>query len=234
MGRANKSGMASKRRTATRKPAKPLGVAERRADDRLVSKTIAVLARHDRRVAASLREVGEHVLRTYFGNDPKLAQSNDPTKARSYARLAARAEAETDWSVDDFRRAVRIAVVARSLPENVAQKLAPSKLLRLYAVDDAAARAVLAKRVADGEVDEDGFRVAVAKLAGTDRRGGRERVPGVVRLITSVERAVELADEADAFDAAEIARVPESARDALRRRARDAIERLESLVRFLG
>lgn len=172
-------GTTSKRRkTAARKPPSKRG-AERRPDERLVNETVRLARRHDRRVSASLREIGEHVLRAYFfADDLQLARSNDPTKPRTYALLAARAEAETDWTAADFRRAVRIAIVARTLRPGVAAKLAPSKLLRLYAVDDTAHRAVLAKRVAEGELDEAAFRIAVAKLAGTHRRGGRQRNPG--------------------------------------------------------
>ena len=55
-----------------------------------------------------------------------------------------------------------------------------------------------------------------------------------MRVISGVERVLELSEEVDAFDAREIARVPDSARDALRRRLRTAIERLHAMVAALG
>jgi hypothetical protein len=160
-------------------------------------------------------------------------RSSSPTKPKSFARLAARAKAETEWTIEDFRRAVKMALVARTLDEWVVEKIAPSKLVRLAAIDDPARRDVLAARVAAGELSDRQFRVAVAKEAGERRSGGPVRVAGPVRTVGAVERVIEDAEEADAFDAAEVKRVPAEARAALKRRLREAVRKLNELIRSL-
>ena len=221
-------------RTSSRaRPSAP--AAERRANEVLVEQTIELLHAHERIVGQSFVRIGEHLLEEYFGGDVDLARSHDPTKPRSYARLVARAGAETDWDVADFRRAVVIALVARSLPSAMVEKIAPSRLVRLAAIDDPTERTALANRVANGELDDLTFRELVSRASGADRRGGGpKRMAGPMRIAAGVERILDLGDEVDAFDAKEIARVPETARNAIRHRLRAAIERLQVMVRALG
>jgi hypothetical protein len=208
-------------------------VSETRADEKLVSRTIALLNRHDRAVAASLRRIGESIIRDYFGGDVELVRSNDPHKGKSLARLAARAQRETDWTEGDFRRAVRIALVARTLDERVVAKIAPSKLMRLSAIEDPAARDVLAARVAAGELTDRQFRVAVARAAGKSQRFGPRRQPAPVHLVNGVERVIAQGVEAEAFRASEWERVPVAVRAGLKRRLGSAVARLQKLMRSL-
>jgi hypothetical protein len=192
-----------------------------------------MLHRHDRAAAKSMREIGESIFRDYFAGDVGLVVSNDPFKAKSFARLGVRAERETEWSVGDFRRAVRLALVARTLPERTVARIAPSKLVRMWGIDDAAARSVLAARVAAGELTDRQFRVAVARLAGERQRSGPRRLAAPVHLVNGVESAIEQGIEAEAFRKEEVARVPAEARAGLKRRLRSAIARLENLIGIL-
>ncbi|MCC6873815.1 MAG: hypothetical protein IT378_05830, partial [Sandaracinaceae bacterium] len=45
----------------------PPRVVEARADDAVIERTLELLDGHDQRTAGSMREIGEHLLVTYFG-----------------------------------------------------------------------------------------------------------------------------------------------------------------------
>ncbi len=51
-----------------------------------------------------------------------------------------------------------------------------------------------------------------------------------MRVVSGVGRVLELCDSVDAFDARELARVPDTVRYALPRRLRTAMERLHAVV----
>lgn len=216
----------------TKPEAKPRRApAERRADTRLVGETLEMLREHDRTVSVSLREIGEHLLLSYFDDDEKLAQSNAPTKRRSYAGLVRLAKKEAGWKEEDFRRAVKLAIVARTLPSALVPRLSATRILRLGAIDDLPARVAFAAEVARTEMSEDDFRERILPLTSKERRGGRTVLPSPARLAAELERDLDRAAEADAFDPDELARVPATALPTLERRLAAAITRLEALLR---
>lgn len=221
----------SKRSVRTKRTAPRRSKSEARPDERLVLRTVEKLHEHDRAVTASMRDVGETILADYFGGDEELAQSNSPVKAKSYARLAALASEETEWKEEDLRRAVKLAIVAKSLPDQVASAISTTRLLRIAGIDDPAKRREFAAVVARGEMSEPEFRARIAPLTGERRRGGRIAAVAPVRFVAMIESAVETGEEIDAFDADQIARIPETALPTLERRLRTAIGKLEDLLR---
>jgi hypothetical protein len=212
----------SKRKPASA-PRRSTG-AERRADETLVASTLDLLRDHDRRLADARREVGAHVLESYFGGDEELARSSSPRKPKSYTLLAERAEEETSWSARDLSEAVRTELCARSLPGDLAARIDATYLLRLAAVDDRPQRVALAARIAAGELAGLEAKNAIAEAAAGGRRGGRKRQPDAVRFAAAVERALDRADEDTAFDAREIEEVED--REALARRLQVAADRI--------
>lgn len=222
-----------KRRPPTKSKAKRRTRAETRPDRGLVSTTLDLLRKHDRAVTVSLRDIGEHLLVHYFGDDEALAESNDPVKTKSYAALAKEAAEETEWHEEDFRRAVKLAVVARTLPEALVAQLSVTRLLRLDAIDDLSKRVAFAAEVARSDMPEADFRERILPLTGEERRGGRPVLSPASRSTASLERLLDQADDTDAFSRREIARLTPMARQNLASRLRTAITRLEEAVRLL-
>ncbi|MCC7537022.1 MAG: hypothetical protein IT379_12450 [Deltaproteobacteria bacterium] len=172
---------------------------ERKADGRLVSRSIALLLAHQERVADSERTIGEHLLETYFDGDVELARSKSPSKPLSFASLAERVERETLWDEHDLRRFVIVAIVSRSLALRVLSKLTPDQLYRLGSIDALVERRKLAARIASGELAGHAVRDAIAKAGAGERSGGPRSTPRAVRLARSLAKAVERIDDDDAL-----------------------------------
>jgi hypothetical protein len=95
------------------------------------------------KVAATLRkgaeDVGEYILRTFFGGDPHLARLRSPNKDASYRALAAKCGTpELPVSKTWLNNAVGIALIARALPANASafRTLPPSYQEALLPVRD--------------------------------------------------------------------------------------------------
>lgn len=203
--------------------------AERRADETLVARTLGLLRDHDRRLADARRQVGAHVLESYFGGDEELARSISPIKPRSFALLAERADEETSWSGRDLSEAVRTELCARSLPAALADQIDATYLLRLAAVDDKSRRAEIAVRIASGLLTGIDAKNAIAEAAAGGRGGGRKRQADAVQFAAALERALDRADADTAFDARELVEVAD--REDLARRLQVAADRIAHFAR---
>src|SRR5690606_3157039 len=219
---AAKKGAAAKAETRAGRRSKPARapsaraiaptVAEERADEDLVERSIALLDEHEERVADAALAVGAHLFESYFAGDEALARSRVPAKPLSYDRLVARAEAETSWDAADLRRALVAALVHRSLPADIAERVPASYLARLDAVGDPAERAALAARIADGELRGRPAEEAIALASHAP--AGRSRVPGPLRLANALSRLVDRASHFGGFDGMEARGLDELARAA--------------------
>ncbi len=222
--------------TTAKKPAKQASpapvraLAEARPDEALVDRTMALLDAHDRSVADSMREIGEHLLAEYFGGDEELARSRVAAKPLSYERLASRAELETSWDAADLRRAVTAALVHGSLPSALADRVPGTYLVRLDSVDDPSERASLAARIADGELRGHAAKEAITLASVSIRRGGRPKTPGPLRLANALERLFERADDFAGLDPTAASELDELERAALAGRLDDAARRLTALA----
>ncbi len=222
--------------TTAKKPAKKASpapvraLAEARPDEALVDRTMALLDAHDRSVADSMREIGEHLLAEYFGGDEELARSRVAAKPLSYERLASRAELETSWDAADLRRAVTAALVHGSLPSALADRVPGTYLVRLDSVDDPSERASLAARIADGELRGHAAKEAITLASVSIRRGGRPKTPGPLRLANALERLFERADDFAGLDPTAASELDELERAALAGRLDDAARRLTALA----
>lgn len=204
--------------------------AEAAADVPLVGRTLALLHEQDRAAATGRRAIGAHLLDEYFGGSAELARSRSPVKATSYALLAQRAAEETSWDARDFREAVTIELCARSLPVALVEKLDPTYLLRLFAIDDPSARASVAARIAGGEAQGQEAKDLIAKHAGVERRGGRELRPAAERAASALERALARAEEDAAFTEPLLDAIVGEGRVALGRRFAALAEALQRLA----
>lgn len=233
MAKTKTSAAKRNRRPRRKQPARRAAAApppaERSVDQALVSRTLTLLAEQDHVLATARRVVGAHLLDHYFAGDVELARSNAPRKAKSFAALAERTEAETGWDARDLSEAVRLEVVARSLPSALARELGASYLLRLAAVHDRATRADLAARIVRGELSGVDAKNAIAEAAAT-ARGDRasRRKPDAEKLAAALERALAQADEDDAFTAGELAEVEDRA--ALARKLKILADRIAHLA----
>jgi hypothetical protein len=207
--------------------------AETRADLALVERTVELIVEHERGSARSLRDVGESILAEYFGGDLALVKSRSPAKPKSYQLLAERAADAAGWDERDFRRAVTVAATARSLPAALASKLSMSHLLALAAIDDPTVRVDAATKIARRDITGDDAKAMLAKLAATERHGGRPRMLGPIRATGQIERALAHADDAGDFEAAEIRAVPAPQRPALADRLDQLAEKLQQLAQRL-
>lgn len=166
---------------------------EAAADEALVESTMQLIAAQDRAVAAGLRAIGEHILDRYFDADEATVRSKRPHKDKSFARLGERAKAETSFRKRDLYRAVSIAIVWRSLSEQVRDKLDPTQLEHLANLDDLEARRALAARAASGELGGRELRAAITEAGAQERGGGPRPKPPALKLAAAVEKALEAA-----------------------------------------
>jgi len=90
--------------------------------------------------------------------------------------------------------------VAREVGEEVAAKVGYSFLAQLYTVDDAAARKVFAEQIALGDLAGVEAKLAIAREAKKEGRGGRRPKPEVDLVLGEVERAIRKAKKAGAFE----------------------------------
>ncbi len=214
--------------------AKPSGATpsagEARADEALVDRSMELLHAHDERVADSVREIGEHLLESYFGGDEQLARSRVARRPLSYERLAARAEAETSWDAADLRRAVTAALVSRSLPSALAERVPATYLVRLDSVDDPSVRAELAARIANGELRGHAAKETITLASVGRRRGGRPPTPGPIRLANGLERLLDRSDDFGGLDPSAVQELDQLARASLAGRIDDVARRLAALA----
>lgn len=199
---------------------------EAAADEALVESTMQLIAAQDRAVAAGLRAIGEHVLDRYFDADEATVRSKRPHKDKSFARLAERAKAETSFRKRDLYRAVSMAIVWRSLSEQVRDKLDPTSLERLAGVDDLETRRQLAARNASGELDDRALKAAIARAGASEREGGPRPKPAAIKLAAAVEKAIEAA-QAEGLRKRDLKGLPA-------KEARDLAKRLRAAARELG
>jgi hypothetical protein len=198
---------------------------EKVANKKLVEQTLGLLARDDEARATGEREIGEHVLDAYFGGDHEAALSKSPRKPLSYAALAERAAAETMWTEERLRRAVKVAIAWRSLAAKVREGLSGRDLFRLASIDDIRVRRGVAAQLASGELMGRAADQAIAAAGASERRGGRAPTPPAEKLLSAVERALE------GVAARSVAKgIADEAREALAERLRDAAERLRKLA----
>ncbi|MCZ7682979.1 MAG: histone H1-like repetitive region-containing protein [Sandaracinaceae bacterium] len=203
---------------------------EARADEALVDRSMELLHAHDERVADSVREIGEHLLESYFGGDEQLARSRVARRPLSYERLAARAEAETSWDAADLRRAVTAALVSRSLPSALAERVPATYLVRLDSVDDPSVRAELAARIANLELRGHAAKEAITLASVGRRRGGRPPTPGPIRLANGLERLLDRSDDFGGLDPSAVQELDQLARASLAGRIDDVARRLAALA----
>lgn len=206
---------------------------ETRIDHALVARTLDLVADHERTTTESMRGVGAAIIEDYFGGDLELASSNDPLKPKSFTKLSDIIGDETTWTADDLRNAVKVEVVAGTLPSTLANRIAPTYLAHLHTVDDPAKRIELATDLASGTLRGRAAREAITRASGANPRGGRPPLPGPQRVVGTLERMLDRAEEGGDLDAEDFHRIADTARDALRRRVRRVIDRLQVLWRRL-
>ncbi|MCC7538515.1 MAG: hypothetical protein IT379_19980 [Deltaproteobacteria bacterium] len=215
---------------AAAKAARRAGV-ERKADVALVERTLGLLGRHQRAEAKGRRAIGEHLLDAYFDGDAALAKSKSPSKPKSYALLAQRAQPESDWQERDLRDAVAMAIAYRSLPARVRGAVSPTYLLRLASIDDVAQRRALAARIAAGELSG-GAEVldAIARAGAGERGGGRARTPSTLRSVSTLVRAAERAEDGGALTIRTLRALDDDARTRVAHSLRKLAARLNELA----
>jgi len=90
--------------------------------------------------------------------------------------------------------------VAREVGEEVAAKVGYSFLAQLYTVDDAAARKVFAEQIALGDLAGVEAKLAIAREAKKEGRGGRRPKPEVDVAVAEIERVYRKWKRAGAFE----------------------------------
>ena len=186
----------------------------------------------NRTLARGMEEVGEYLLKTFFRDDPALYTTTGARHLSLRALVERCGTIELPVSATFLSSSIRIAVVARRLPEGASFRKLPVshrvELLRLpeeriEPVATDALRAQLAVRE---------LRTRVTKmLVAQPHPRGRPRSPTIVRVSAALERAILDGDGATlAFDRTDAAGLT----TAQKRKARAAIARVSALLRRLA
>lgn len=195
------------------------------------------------KVAATLRsgaeDVGEYVLDTFFGGDPQLAKSKNPSKNLSFRALAEKCGTpELPVSKTWLNNAVGVALMLRRLPESAMafRELAPSYRDLLLPLREPAKVERVARQAVAKDLSYRALRQAVAEeraqIPKADTRG-RPRTPIVVK---TLDRVLKLLGSGGvgAFSRSEIKALDGQQKHTAKARAEDLIGKLRQLISRLG
>src|SRR5687768_10573329 len=117
MKRANSEKRSARDRKVTARRA-----AERKADPKLVAKTVALIAEAESDKRKAALSIGAHLFGEYFGKQIELVRSRSPVKDKSYSALEKRSP-KLGWTDRDLRDAVSAHVVTLSLDRRIERDL---------------------------------------------------------------------------------------------------------------
>ena len=189
-------------------------------------------------VARGMDEVGSYLLREFYGNDPAMYYSSNPSKHASLRLLEERCES-LDLPVKKtfLSNAIRMTVVLRELPSETRFLQLPSshrvELLKVKAPDKIEQ---LAARAVDSKLSVQKLREIVRKQRErTKSTRGRKPTPEVLRALGASVRL--LRDESTgrlAFRRDDIDELNEDQIDQARALADVLAKRVEDLLKLLG
>lgn len=131
-------------------------------------------------VAKGQDEVGQYLLREFFGGDPEVYYASGPTKHASLRKFMDRCESvDLPVSRTFVLNALRLAAAAKQLPRaSTFAQLPPSHRVELLRVKAPEKREKLASRAMESKLSIQKLRILVDKAAVRDReRPGRGRLP---------------------------------------------------------
>jgi len=161
-------------------------------DEDLIDKTVQEINRYYiQRGLDLLLGVGEHVLRTFFGND------YDRFRREGRRHVSFRALAKhPDLALSHVQiwYAVNVTVQFDELPESLAYQLPASHHKLLLPVADRKKKVRLAEKAVKEGLTKRDFQAVVAEARATmpkSSHGGRPRIPEIVKISAQVEKLVE-------------------------------------------
>ena len=150
-------------------------------DQKLVEETVTWIRQAlARTLDKGVTEIGEHVLKTFFGDDPERASSHSPNKNASFRMLTERCgTVDLPISKSFLQRAVGVAVMRRQLPEGATAylQLPPSHQAELLPLQDPKRVEALAEKAVSKKMSVRDLRGRVAKELGSREPDGRGRKP---------------------------------------------------------
>lgn len=202
-------------------------------DLRLAREALAFIARLERRATLELViEVGDYLIKVFYGGNLELALSRNPLKARALGMLEDMAP-ELEIPASRLRYAVGMSVQYRELPAQLRDRLSARQHRALLPVKDARVRTRLARKAVDEKLAGDKLSTLVRSELGTAKLG-RKPMAEVERAVAGARRLLGAATlEADTAKG-RLRALPADTRERIRRDAVVVRERIEKILDGLG
>jgi hypothetical protein len=214
---------------------------EKKVDQGLVDATVAwIQAKLAETLHRGLADIGDHLLDTFFGGDPELAQSRAPNKARSFRALVQRCDTvELPLRSTALYGAIQAAGMRRRLGAHGSsfRQLPPTHQLLLLPLRDPNVVEEVATRALATQLSVRGLREAVGEELARAREGetrGRKPRPTILKTLDRSLRLFTLENGRRSFGKAHFDELTQKqARDALHT-ARELAESVERLIEKLA
>jgi hypothetical protein len=188
--------MAAQARSKTAVKDKLKDEVEEKVDNALVEETVEFISKTlADTVYKGAVTVGEYVLKHFFNNDVKLAQSRDPYKNVSFRSLADKCgTSQLPISKSWLHNAVSVVVMQRSLPDAKAYKqLPPSHQVTLLPLKEPARVEKLAEKALSKELSVKDLKAEVVKERAKIVQEGEPRGrPPLPRIVKTLNRSLRL------------------------------------------
>ncbi len=213
-------------------------VARGEADQKLVDDAASHIRKTlQQTVYKGVVEVGNYLLKTFFGDDPMRARSRDPHKAASFHALEERcATGELPVSRTWLQNAVRLAAMSRQIgPDKSAfYQLEQSHQIALLPLGEPAKVVRFAERVVAKELSVRDLKAQVARerdrSADPSQSRGRASVPVINKSLDRALKVLTSEDGRRSFSIADVAALDEHQAERAAKTAKELIERLGQLV----
>lgn len=220
-------------RRIVRDLSKATSASELDEDERIAREALAYIARLERRATLELViEVGDYLIKVFYGGDLELALSRSPVKGTALGLLEKMAP-ELEIPVSRLRYAVGMSVSYRELPEKLRDRLSARQHRALLPVKDARVRTRLARKAVDEKLAGDQLSTLVRSELGTAKLG-RKPMAEVERAVAGARRLLGAATlEAD-MAKGRLRALPADTKERIRHDAIVVRERIEKILDGLG
>jgi hypothetical protein len=236
--------MATKKDTAGMKSdeaAEVLDKEESVVDEKLVDQAVVwIREKVQDTVNRGMAEIGDYVLKTFFGGQPEKVSSRDPYKNASFRKLAERCDTdELPIGKSWLHNAVGVAVLRKSLPagSKAFQQLTPSHQVALLPVHEPDKVVRLAERAVSKRLSVKDLKAIVKEQLDRVEKEpsgrGRPPMPVVLKWLARSERGLALKDRRRLITKTHVGELSADEKEDALKKANGLIEDLRGLIKLL-